>query len=149
MYDARCESLEQTAQQFYRGNAAESTLVRISSILSLTLALLGIFGLLFLEIQTIRKSVAIRKLWGASTGQLSWMLLRKYLILGTLVFIASIPMGIWIIGRWQEQFAEQAAIPVWIFLAAWLLVIGTSVAVIASLMITLVRMNPAVELKKE
>lgn len=149
MDDARCESLEQTAQQFYRGNAAESMLVRISSILSLTLALLGIFGLLFLEIQAIRKSVAIRKLWGASTGQLSWMLLRKYLILGTLIFIASVPMGIWIIGRWQEQFAEQAAIPVWIFLAAWLLVIGTTVAVIASLMITIVRMNPAVELKKE
>lgn len=146
---ARCAPLEQTASKFYSGNAAESALLKVSSILSLLLALLGIFGLIFMEVQTIRKSVAIRKLLGASTGHLTWMMLRKYILLGTLVFAASVPLGLWAIRRWQEQFADKAAVPVWIFLAAWVLVIGTTVAVISSLALIVARTNPAEELKKE
>ena len=102
-----------------------------------------------MEVQTIRKSVAIRKLLGASTGHLTWMMLRKYILLGTLVFAASVPLGLWAIRRWQEQFADKAAVPVWIFLAAWVLVIGTTVAVISSLALIVARTNPAEELKKE
>ena len=77
------------------------------------------------------------------------MMLRKYLFLGTLVFTASIPFSVWIIRHWKEAFTAQAPVPVWIFLLAWLLVLGTSAAVITLMSHTIVRTNPAVELKKE
>ena len=48
-----------------------------------------------------------------------------------------------------EQFSEKASMPVWIFLLAWILVVGTTVAVISSLALYVARTNPAVELKKE
>ena len=146
---ARCELLADTARKFYRGNERESWLVRISSALSLLLALLGIFGLIYLEVETIRKGLAIRKLLGATTPGLLWMLLRKYVLLGTAVFTASIPLSIWVIGRWREQFAEQAPIPSWVFIIAWLLVLGTTAAVISTMFLTIARTNPALELKKE
>ena len=146
---ARCSVLSTTASRFYSGNQRESRLVRVCSILSLLLALLGIFGLIYLEVETIRKGVAVRKLLGASTSGLIWMLLRKYIILGTVVFLASIPLSIWIIGRWKEQFDTQAPVPAWIFLLAWVLVLGLTAAVISTMSLTISRTNPAVELKKE
>lgn len=141
--------LTETAHNFYRGNERESGLVKISSILSLLLALLGIFGLIYLEVETIRKSLAIRKLLGATTPELMWALLRKYILLGTMVFAASIPLSVWIIGRWREQFAAQAPVPAWVFPLAWVLVLGMTVAVISTMSLTIARTNPAVELKKE
>ena len=146
---ARCELLSETARNFYRGNERESGLVKVSSIISLLLALLGIFGLIYLEVETVRKSLAIRKLLGSTTPELLWSLLRKYLILGSLVFVASIPLSVWIIGRWRVQFAEQAPIPVWIFLLAWALVLGMTSAVISTMSVTILNTNPAEELKKE
>ena len=146
---ARCELLSETARNFYRGNERESGLVNVSSLLSLLLALLGIFGLIYLEVETIRKSLAIRKLLGATTPELLWTLLRKYLILGSLIFVASIPLSVWIIDRWRGQFAEQAPVPVWIFLLTWVLVLGMTSAVIATMSFTILNTNPAEELKKE
>lgn len=146
---ARCELLSETARNFYRDNERESGLVNVSSLLSLLLALLGIFGLIYLEVETIRKSLAIRKLLGATTPELLWTLLRKYLILGSLIFVASIPLSVWIIDRWRGQFAEQAPVPVWIFLLTWVLVLGITSAVISTMSFTILNTNPAEELKKE
>ena len=146
---ARCELLSETARNFYRDNERESGLVNVSSLLSLLLALLGIFGLIYLEVETIRKSLAIRKLLGATTPELLWTLLRKYLILGSLIFVASIPLSVWIIDRWRGQFAEQAPVPVWIFLLTWVLVLGMTSAVISTMSFTILNTNPAEELKKE
>ena len=146
---AQCSTLESSARKFYSGNVAESILVRVSATLSLVLALLGIFGLICLEIQTIRKGIAIRKVMGALPKDLMWMMLRKYILLGSAVFVAAIPLSIWVIRIWLEQFSEKASMPVWIFLLAWLLVIGTTVAVISSLALYVTRTDPAVELKKE
>ncbi|MBR0300016.1 MAG: FtsX-like permease family protein, partial [Bacteroidales bacterium] len=147
--DARVSLLISSARKLYSGNAAESALVKTSSIFSLLLALLGIFGLVYLEAQTIRKEVAIRKVMGASTKDLIWMMARKYIVFGTVVFAVSVPLGIWIISRWMEQFSEKAPVSVWIFLLAWLIVIGTTVAVISSMALVVSRTNPATELKKE
>ena len=147
--DARVSLLISSAKKLYSGNAAESALVKTSSIFSLLLALLGIFGLVYLEAQTIRKEVAIRKVMGASTKDLIWMMARKYIVFGTVVFAVSVPLGIWIISRWMEQFSEKAPVPVWIFILAWIIVIGTTVAVISSMALVVSRTNPATELKKE
>ena len=147
--DAKVSLLLSSARKLYSGNAAESALVRTSSIFSLLLALLGIFGLVYLEAQTIRKGVAIRKVMGASTKDLIWMMARKYILFGTVMFAVSVPLGIWIISRWMEQFSEKAPVPVWIFLLAWLIVVGTTVAVITSMALVVSRTNPATELKKE
>lgn len=146
---ARATLLERTARSFYADNERESMLVQTSSILSLLLSLLGVFGLIYLEVQTIRKGVAIRKVMGASTGHLLWMMLRKYLLLGTAVFAAAVPLSLWIIGRWKQQFAEQAAVPAWIFLLAWVLVLGATAVVISSMALAVSRTAPAAELQKE
>ena len=146
---ARCSVMTETAAEFYEGNARESRLVRMSSLLSLLLALLGILGLIYLEVQTIRKSVAIRKLHGATLPDLLRMLSGKYLILSTVVFIFSIPLSLLVVRRWLEQFAVQAAVPVWIFVLAWLLVTGLTLLVVAAMALQVSRTDPVRELRRE
>ncbi|MBQ9449738.1 MAG: hypothetical protein IJU34_00255, partial [Bacteroidales bacterium] len=85
----------------------------------------------------------------ATTPELLWTLLRKYLILGSLIFVASIPLSVWIIDRWRGQFAEQAPVPIWIFLLTWVLVLGMTSAVISTMSFTILNTNPTEELKKE
>ena len=146
---ARCTVMEETIARFYAGNDRESRLVRVSSTLSLLLALLGILGLIYLEVQTIRKSVAIRKLHGATLPDLLRLLSGKYLILSTVAFAISVPVSIWVIRWWLQQFAEQAAVPVWIFALAWLMVTGLTLLVVAVMAVYISRTNPATELRRE
>ena len=146
---ARSSVMAETAAAFYAGNARESRLVRISSVLSLVLALLGILGLIYLEVQTIRKSVALHKLHGATLPDLLRMLSGKYLALSSGVFLLAVPASLWVIRRWLQQFAVQAAVPVWIFALAWLLVTGLTLLVVVGMVLKVSRTNPAEELRRE
>lgn len=146
---ARYENLEETARKFYADNLREGHLVGISSALSLVLALLGILGLIFLEVQTIRKGVAVRKVLGATTGDLMRHLFGDYLLLSSVAFAASIPLIVIVLRRWLEQFAEQATVPVWIFAVAWLLVTALTLLTVSTMLWQVSRTNPVEELKKE
>ena len=100
--------------------AQEDRLVRMittASWISLLISVIGILGLVYFETQFRRKEIAVRRVHGASVGEILLMLNRYYLKITAVCFAVAVPVAWFIIRRWVSSFP-----PVWIFLVALVLV---------------------------
>ena len=105
--------------------AQEDRLVRMittASWISLLISVIGILGLVYFETQFRRKEIAVRRVHGASVGEILLMLNRYYLRITTVCFAVAVPVAWFIIRRWVSSFPYQSPVPVWIFLVALVLV---------------------------
>ncbi len=94
-------------------------LLQIFTILSLIVAILGLFGLASFLAFEKAKEMSIRKVMGASekqlTIQLSWLFLRLILIAN----LMAIPLGYFLMSKWMEGFAYRAGMPHGVFALAF------------------------------
>ena len=105
--------------------AQEDRLVRMittASWISLLISVIGILGLVYFETQFRRKEIAVRRVHGASVGEILLMLNRYYLRITAVCFVVAVPVAWFIIRRWVSSFPYQSPVPVWIFLVALVLV---------------------------
>jgi putative ABC transport system permease protein len=83
--------------------------------LAIIIACLGLFGLATFTADQHRKQIGIRKVMGATVGDLVGMLNRDFM---KLVFIANLiawPLTWLIMNEWLRQFAYHISIPWWVF----------------------------------
>ena len=64
-----------------------------------------------------RKSIAIRKVNGATAGDILAMFAKEYFLLLIIGAIIAFTTGYLIIQRWLEHYVKQTSIPIWIYLA--------------------------------
>ena len=107
-------------------------LITTAALISLLISVIGILGLVYFETQFRRKEIAVRRVHGASVGEILAMLNRYYLIITLVCFVVAVPVAIVIIRSWVATFPYQSPVPVWIFLAA-LLIIGLITVVTVTL----------------
>ena len=107
-------------------------LITTAALISLLISVIGILGLVYFETQFRRKEIAVRRVHGASVGEILAMLNRYYLIITLVCFVVAVPVAIVIIRSWVSTFPYQSPVPVWIFLAA-LLIIGLITVVTVTL----------------
>ena len=86
------------------------------------ISILGLLGLVYFETQFRRKEIAVRRVHGASVGEILLMINRYYLMITLICFIMTAPVSIVIIRHWAASFPYRSPIPVWIFLAALALI---------------------------
>ena len=86
------------------------------------ISVIGILGLVYFETQFRRKEIAVRRVHGASVGEILLMINRYYLMITLICFIMTTPVSIVIIRHWAASFPYRSPIPVWIFLAALALI---------------------------
>ena len=107
-------------------------LITTAALISLLISVIGILGLVYFETQFRRKEIAVRRVHGASVGEILAMLNRYYLIITAVCFVVAVPVAVVIIRSWVSGFPYQSPVPVWIFLAA-LLIIGLITVVTVTL----------------
>lgn len=122
--------LNETIERLYHNEDRLGRLITVSAVISMIISILGILGLVYFETQFRRKEIALRRVHGASVKEILVMINRYYLSITVTCFIVTAPISIVIIRRWVSSFPYRSPIPVWIFLAALLLILLlTSIAV--------------------
>ena len=114
--------LDEWIENMYKNEQSLGKLITIASVVALLIAIIGIIGLVFFETQFLKKEIAIRRVNGASVESILGMINQKYLLLAGISFLVAAPVAYYIMTTWRSGFAYQAPVPVWIFLAALLLV---------------------------
>ena len=115
----------------------------------LVMTLIGLFCLTMFETEYRRKEIAIRKVAGATTGEIVWMLCKQYGVLILLCFAAAAPIA-WYYGEQTlDKFADRATIHWWIFPLSLLLVGGIMLGTVALQSWLAARKNPASTIKTE
>lgn len=122
--------LDATIESLYAKEDRLGRIITTASWISLLISVIGILGLVYFETQFRRKEIALRRVHGASVKEILVMINRYYLSITVTCFIVTAPISIVIIRRWVSSFPYRSPIPVWIFLAALLLILLlTSIAV--------------------
>ncbi len=117
-------------EYMYNSTRKSTIIVGLFALLAVVIALMGVFGIVMFETQYRRSEIAIRKVYGAERGQLVGLLNNWYVGLVLVSFVLAAPVAWMIVMRWLEQFANRIAMPWWIFIAALVVVLAITVALV-------------------
>lgn len=123
--------------------------VYLIGIFCIVMTLIGLFCLTMFETEYRRKEIGIRKVTGATTSEIVWMLCQRYGLLILLCFAVAAPVA-WFCGKQTlEVFIDRATIYWWIFPLSLLLVGGVMLGAVALQSWFAARKNPASTIKTE
>ena len=135
MWDVAKEKIEQLIQKEYTGLEyklynteeefnkflkSENALIKLLSFVSAICILICVFGfvsLVSLTCEERRKAIAIRKINGATVGDILAIFAKEYFLLLLLGAAIAFPAGYIIMKGWLEQYVKQTSIPAWIYLS--------------------------------
>ena len=126
-----------------------TAIVGLFALLAVVIALMGVFGLVLFETQHRRREIAVRRVMGASRGEILAMFNRRYVMLVAVCFVLAVPVSIWAVRHWLAGFAYAGPL-YWGVLALAL----AGVLAVTALTVTVrswraVNENPAESVKSE
>lgn len=126
-----------------------TTMVQLFTILAIIISLMGVFGLVIFETQYRQKEIGIRRVAGATIGEILLMFNGKFIKLLIVCFAIAAPISWMIVKYYYSSFAHSADISAFTFISAFLLisVIVCTVVTVGSLKASME--NPVMSLKSE
>lgn len=121
----------------------------IFTILSILIACLGLFGLATFNAQKRTKEIGIRKVLGASVGQITYRLTTDFLKMVGIAILIAIPLGWFAMNKWLQDFTYRIEIGWWVFVLAALLAIGIAILTVCYQSIKAAIVNPVKSLRTE
>ena len=141
--------IDQEYAKKFRAEERIASLAKVFTILAIFISLLGLFGLASFVAEQRTKEIGVRKILGASLGNL-WMLLSKDFI--TLVIISlfiAAPIAYYFMSQWLQKFSYRTDISWNIFLIAGSGALIITVITISVQAIKSVTANPVDSLRTE
>lgn len=102
--------LDDAFNQAYQSDARFKTLYSIFTGISLFIACLGLFGVTLFATQKRQKEISIRKVLGASSGQIMALFLHHHSILLIISLIIALPVGWILMDNWLQNYHYRIAI---------------------------------------
>ncbi len=133
----------------YRRESNMASLIGLFGLVTVIIAMMGVYGLIFFNTRYRTKEIAIRRVNGAETGGIVMMLNRAMFIQLGVALVAATAIAVFVIRRWLEGFAYRADVPWWLFVAAGLAVAAVSLATVSLQSWRAATVNPVKSLKSE
>jgi ABC-type antimicrobial peptide transport system permease subunit len=116
---------------------------------AILVSMLGLFGVSLFDIRRRRREIAIRKINGAQIIDIVRLLLKNYFALLALAFAVSIPVALFAIHKYLENFANKASIAWWLFAVALVVTLAVSLLTLLYQTYKAGNENPADVIKSE
>ena len=110
--------LDQQFDQMYRAENSMQDLMMAFSILAMTIACLGLFGLSAYSAERRTKEIGIRKVMGASVPNILGLVSADFMKLIVASFVVAIPISYLLMNQWLQDFVYRTDIGVEVFLWA-------------------------------
>ena len=147
--EIQIRTFEEELGQEYAKERRLATVVGLFTLLSVVIALMGVFGIVLFETQHRRREVAVRKVMGATTGEILRLFNRHYILLVVVSFVIAAPLSLWIVHRWLASFAYRTPIHCWVFAAAFAAVLLVTIGTVTFCSWRTADENPADSVKSE
>jgi putative ABC transport system permease protein len=141
--------LNEHFENLYRSDKQMSAVVSIMAGLAVLISCMGLFGLSAITTERRTKEIGIRKVLGATEGQITFLLAKNFSFLVILSFILASPVTYWFLIKWLESFAYRITINPVLFLIGGLLALSIALGTISYHTIRYARMNPVKSLRYE
>jgi ABC-type antimicrobial peptide transport system permease subunit len=131
--------LDEDYQAQYVAEKRVATLSKYFAILAVIISCLGLFGLASFTAEKRRKEIGVRKVLGATVGQVIMLLSKDFLRAVGMALLIAIPLSWWMMQSWLNGFAWHINLGVDIFL-----VTGVSVAILTLITVSFQAISAAI-----
>jgi putative ABC transport system permease protein len=141
--------LDQNFERQYGAEQLQGRMLLTFTGLAISIACLGLFGLITFTTEQRRKEIGIRKVLGGSVKSIVFLLARNLMILIALAAMVATPLAWYAMNNWLQEFAYHVDIEVWIFLLAGLSALAIALITISSQAARSAMANPVDSLRTE
>lgn len=141
--------LDDKIANFYKQENQLAQLYKIFAAIAIFLSCLGLYGLAsFMAVQRI-KEVGIRKVLGATSGNIVYLFSKEFIILIAIAFAIAAPIAWYYMHQWLQAYVYRINISWWLFAAGGLASIIIALATISFQAIKAAMANPVKSLRSE
>ncbi len=141
--------LDEHIGQMYKQDEKFSKLTFIFCALSVTLACIGLYGIISFIAEMRTKEIGIRKVLGASVFRITALLSGEFMIWVSIAAICALPVANYLIGQWLAEFAYKVEISVSVFIFSLVLCASLAAISISFKSIKAALANPVDSLRNE
>jgi hypothetical protein len=117
-YPFACQFIDEEYKKLYSNELIISKLSVLFATLAIVISCLGLLGLVMFSAEQRVKEIGIRKVLGASLGQIVALFSKDFLKLIMIAFLIAAPVGWYAMHQWLQDFAYRIDISWWIFALA-------------------------------
>ncbi|HEY9164547.1 MAG TPA: ABC transporter permease [Candidatus Kryptonia bacterium] len=144
-----CNFLDDNLQKLYAADRRTSEIAGAFSVLAIFIACLGLLGLAAFVTERRTKEIGIRKVLGASVGEIVALLSKEFVIWVLIANVVAWPLAYYVMNNWLKNFAYRTDVSVWIFVASGGLALIIALLTVSSHAIKAATANPVESLRYE
>ncbi len=134
---------------FYKQENQLAQLYKIFAAIAIFLSCLGLYGLAsFMAVQRL-KEVGIRKVLGATVGNIVFLFTKEFMVLVCIAFVIASPIAWYYMNQWLQNYHYRIEISWWIFPMSVMLTIAITLLTVSFQALKAALMNPVKSLKTE
>lgn len=141
--------LDERIDNIYKSDTNFASLVNLFSALAVIIACLGLFGLMSYITEQRTKEIGIRKVLGASVGDVLLVTTKQFIVLVIASNIFAWPIAYYLMGKWLQDFAYRIEITWWMFALSGGIALIIALATVSYLAIKAALANPIKSLRYE
>ena len=141
--------LDEFFDRQYRSEENFGRLFLNFAILAIFISCLGLMGLAAYSTIQRTKEIGVRKVVGASVGNIVYLLSRDFLLLVGWAFLVAAPLAWFFVHGWLDGFAYRITSYWWIFVLAGVAAVGIALGAVSFQAIKAALVNPVKSLRTE
>ena len=141
--------LDDNFNKYYRKEERMMTLFACFSFLNIFISCLGLFALITFSLEQKVKEIGIRKVLGASLGNIFYVTSRDFFRLIGIASFLALPAAAWAMNQWLQDFAHRVHLEWWMFAGALGLVLAIACLTLLVKIYPAAQANPTRSLRTE
>jgi putative ABC transport system permease protein len=141
--------LDESFGQLYEAEQRQGRLFTIFSGIAIFIACLGLFGLAAFATSQRVKEIGVRKVLGASVGNIVTLISKDFVWLVLIAAVIAVPVAWYAMSSWLEDFAYRINLPWWMFALAGFLALLVALGTVSFQAVRAAVANPVNSLRSE
>jgi putative ABC transport system permease protein len=140
---------DETIAALYSNERHLSNLLRLAMVIAIAISCMGLLGLANFAAQQRSKEMSIRKVLGASAGQIVALLTGSFLWPVALAFAIAAPIAWYFMNEWLQSFVYRTTMPWWIFACCGIAAVAIALLTVGYQALRTATANPAESLRTD